>query len=1253
MFRSKSEKEKKLIETGDKNMFQIASNNSDKKLEISNSKMSRTNSNDSNSMKNTPSNYDIIKNDTSVEYKIGNYQIKQTLGEGTFGKVKLGIYIPTNEKVAIKIIEKDRMTDKDDIIRLKREFDMLSKFNHPNVILVTEIFESMDSYYSVMEYCEKGELFNYIVDKKRLSENESAFFYYQIIQGLEYIHSLGIVHRDLKPENLLLSKEHLLKIIDFGLSNYFTKGQKELLSTPCGSPCYASPEMVAGKKYDGMKIDVWSTGIILFAMLCGYLPFEDKNNDKLFDKILECKIEYPDFLSDEPKDLISKILVVDPEKRITIEEIKRHRYYLKGEKFFNEIFTIKQINTEEEREKDNYNYNEEEKNSENKLEYIEKKNNDDVKDLKQKEETKEIINDNKNEVNEEKTIKKEKEFEINKQLKNNENENVKIEKVERIKNIENKNKVIGTKKEEKENKENLNINMKIIENPSPKDTKDTLSKNLNDKTEKIIDNQKPKEESINNKNILKKKTKKKSKHLNNKYFQNFDKKPTKNQKRIKITDEDFKNDNKSKKSEKALENKVLTKMTKSKEKAWKNKNKNLIMETLTKEKTLNSIGSVGSSIVESQQTNVTNLITNYINLNISFEKSKRNYSNEKRKELKDNLINKGRLTNNNTTNSNLNSISNNTLPKQNFNINIIDNNESISAIKNETIKSNKKNNYRKINIRKNKIKDMKTKKQFQNNVEHFIKQNADFNICKLINNIKMNDSKEFMNKKYHYNNNQNNNNKTLKRTDKNQMKKFKKEIRDKQFHINRTNKFLNNKNVKENQNNKNNMNNFHIIQKNIENKGVLLNNKYSTTSKDNKNYKNKKHVTKQNRYNHQIITNNQSISKLPYNTMNTVNNPSIEIELTQTHTNIQTEPNMKNFSNNSISKFQKNTKNKNNNKLEQKKKISNGKLSNNNLRKQPLSQYNKNHLLSPFKTSKIRQKLIKANIGIGTLFNTFDKKQFEAVHTKNYNNNNFKNLKKELVHNTITSNTDKTSINTNNINDSQNKSKSRSISKPKKITINLYNDKDKDTIKLINQESKSNENIRQKNYKEIVFNNLKTVDKSNNNKSKNKNIKHQNKKNEILIINPNSSKNELFDKKEKSKLSKMNKFKNILLKSKDDLNHMNKINNNKRSKINAIKRVTGIQNSKTNNLLTSMTKKHHNKEHKNKSSSHKNMTKNNRLKFATIKLSDLYRNNTKSKERIKNINAAEKRKTFSDGNNFNKNIKIRQNNNLIMNKNTV
>ena len=194
-----------------------------------------------------------------------------------------------------------------------------------------------------MEYCEGGELFNYIVKNRRLSEEESAFFYYQLINGLEYIHSLGIVHRDLKPENLLLTSEHLLKIIDFGLSNYFKEGQKDLLSTPCGSPCYASPEMVGGNKYNGFKIDIWSSGIILYAMLCGYLPFEDKDNDVLFEKILECKLVYPKYITNTSKDLIEKILVTDPETRITIPEIKKHPFYLKGKDLFEQEFSVYQI----------------------------------------------------------------------------------------------------------------------------------------------------------------------------------------------------------------------------------------------------------------------------------------------------------------------------------------------------------------------------------------------------------------------------------------------------------------------------------------------------------------------------------------------------------------------------------------------------------------------------------------------------------------------------------------------------------------------------------------------------------------------------------------------------------------------------------------------------------------------------------------------------------------------------------------------
>ena len=295
------------------------------------------------------------KKEKEKEYKIGNYLIKKTLGQGTFGKVKLGIYLPSQEKVAIKILEKERILERDDEIRVKREFDMLSLFNHPNVILVAEIFESADKFYTVMEYCDGGELFNFIVKNRRLSEEESAFFYYQLIKGLEYIHSLGIVHRDLKPENLLLTKDHLLKIIDFGLSNYFKKGQSSLLVTPCGSPCYASPEMVAGKKYNGFKIDIWATGIILYAMLCGYLPFEDRDNELLFEKIMECKLEFPSYITDLSKDLIEKILVTDPEKRISIPEIKKHPFYIKGKELFEQEFSICQIEKSDNEENANLN----------------------------------------------------------------------------------------------------------------------------------------------------------------------------------------------------------------------------------------------------------------------------------------------------------------------------------------------------------------------------------------------------------------------------------------------------------------------------------------------------------------------------------------------------------------------------------------------------------------------------------------------------------------------------------------------------------------------------------------------------------------------------------------------------------------------------------------------------------------------------------------------------------------------------------
>ena len=259
---------------------------------------------------------------------IGNYRIEKTIGEGTFGKVKLGIHIPTEEQVAIKILEKDKIQDREDLERISREINFLKRLNHPNIIKIYDIIENSRNFYIIMELASNGELFKYIVKKKKLEETEASYFYYQLILGLEAIHKKKIVHRDIKPENLLLKDNNILTIIDFGLSNKYKKNQ--LLKTSCGSPCYAAPEMILGRKYNGLLVDLWSSGIVLYAMVCGYLPFEDKNNDKLYKKILNGKFELPSRLSNDCKDLIKKILTVNPKKRIGIDGIKKHPFLNKA-----------------------------------------------------------------------------------------------------------------------------------------------------------------------------------------------------------------------------------------------------------------------------------------------------------------------------------------------------------------------------------------------------------------------------------------------------------------------------------------------------------------------------------------------------------------------------------------------------------------------------------------------------------------------------------------------------------------------------------------------------------------------------------------------------------------------------------------------------------------------------------------------------------------------------------------------------------
>ena len=267
-----------------------------------------------------------------IDEKNSEYEIKDTIGKGNFGKVLLAINKKTKEKVAIKIIEKSKMNKYYSSVQIERELSVIGQMNHLNIIKIHKIVSDKKKYEIIMEYCEKGELYEYIVNKRKLEEDETAYYFFQLINGLESIHSKNIVHRDLKPENLLITKDNILKIIDFGLCNYHNP--EKLLTTPCGSPSYASPEMVSGKEYNGIFVDIWCTGIILYAMLAGYLPFEGNDNFSLFKKIIKCEVEYP---RDTPKmalDLMEKILVNDPNKRISINGIKKHPFYLKGKKIF-------------------------------------------------------------------------------------------------------------------------------------------------------------------------------------------------------------------------------------------------------------------------------------------------------------------------------------------------------------------------------------------------------------------------------------------------------------------------------------------------------------------------------------------------------------------------------------------------------------------------------------------------------------------------------------------------------------------------------------------------------------------------------------------------------------------------------------------------------------------------------------------------------------------------------------------------------
>ncbi|CUS20637.1 LAQU0S01e11188g1_1 [Lachancea quebecensis] len=255
---------------------------------------------------------------------IGPWKLGKTLGKGSSGRVRLAKNMETGKLAAVKIVPKTKSSRPNALpYGIEREIIIMKLISHPNVMGLYEVWENKLELFLVLEYVDGGELFDYLVSRGRLSEKEAIHYFRQIIEGTAYCHSFNICHRDLKPENLLLDKKNKrIKIADFGMAALQTSNK--LLETSCGSPHYASPEIVMGKTYNGGPSDVWSCGIILFALLTGHLPFNDDNIKRLLLKVQAGKYQMPQAISPEAQDLISRILVVDPEKRITINDILLH-----------------------------------------------------------------------------------------------------------------------------------------------------------------------------------------------------------------------------------------------------------------------------------------------------------------------------------------------------------------------------------------------------------------------------------------------------------------------------------------------------------------------------------------------------------------------------------------------------------------------------------------------------------------------------------------------------------------------------------------------------------------------------------------------------------------------------------------------------------------------------------------------------------------------------------------------------------------
>mmetsp|Transcript_18520 Transcript_18520/g.29387 ORF Transcript_18520/g.29387 Transcript_18520/m.29387 type:complete len:372 (+) Transcript_18520:142-1257(+) len=261
------------------------------------------------------------------------YSIGSKLGTGGFAVVRKCKRRTDGVVFALKVINKKNL-DKDDLVILESEVNIMRVISHPNIVKLYDVFDSRSKMCLVLDLLEGGELFDRIIEKGHFSEKDAQASFTQMCQALEYLHANQIVHRDLKPENLLFAtkaNESAIKLIDFGLAGSIQNGE---LKTPCGTPNYVAPEILRRSKY-GTQADMWSIGVILYIILCGFPPFYDENDDlgRLYRKIKRADYDMPspywDNISKNAKDLVRKLLQPDPKKRLTASQTLQHSW-LKG-----------------------------------------------------------------------------------------------------------------------------------------------------------------------------------------------------------------------------------------------------------------------------------------------------------------------------------------------------------------------------------------------------------------------------------------------------------------------------------------------------------------------------------------------------------------------------------------------------------------------------------------------------------------------------------------------------------------------------------------------------------------------------------------------------------------------------------------------------------------------------------------------------------------------------------------------------------